>query len=138
MTHTPSERQEQHDAAAPPPGAALPSCDGVVAATGTRGGKLVRDLIPRIIRDDGAEPVIYVAGPAEYPGLLLAKLYEELDELAHADDRSRPGELADLAEVLAAYAREFGIDETQLERLRTAKRDERGGFTDRIVWMGNR
>lgn len=26
-------------------------------------GKLVRDLIPQIIRESGAEPMVYVAGP---------------------------------------------------------------------------
>ncbi len=57
--------------------------------------KLVRDKIPQIIRDTGAEPVTRVADVEEY-----RKLHH-------------------------------------LEKLRTAKAVQRGGFADRIVWSGN-
>ncbi|MFJ4910446.1 nucleoside triphosphate pyrophosphohydrolase [Streptomyces sp. NPDC093249] len=75
---------------------------------------------------------------AEYPGLLLAKLYEELGELAHADISAKPEELADLTEALDAYAWELGIAKGDLEALRADKRRKRGGFSDGVVWLGNR
>ncbi|MEW1700345.1 nucleoside triphosphate pyrophosphohydrolase [Streptomyces sp. NPDC091278] len=121
----PPEHQEQHP----------------TASTFTRegGGKLVRDKIPAIIREAGEDPVTYTAGPAEYPDLLMAKLYEELHELACADASGRAEEAADLAEALYAYALDvLGIDQRTLDELREAKRRARGGFSARIVWLGNR
>jgi hypothetical protein len=37
-----------------------------------------------------------------------------------------------------ARAGQAGIDQQQLEDLRAAKAEERGGFGDRIIWFGNR
>jgi predicted house-cleaning noncanonical NTP pyrophosphatase (MazG superfamily) len=96
--------------------------------------KLVRDKIPQIIRDTGAEPVTRVADAEEYRDLLRAKLVEEVDEFLASDD---PNELADVLEVLLALAGDLGVDRDHLEKLRTAKAFERGGFADRIVWSGN-
>jgi predicted house-cleaning noncanonical NTP pyrophosphatase (MazG superfamily) len=97
------------------------------------GAKLVRDKIPEIIRDSGAEPVTWVAGAAEYRGLLRAKLVEEVDEFLASED---PNELADVLEVLLALANDLGVDRDHLEMLRASKAFERGGFADRIVWSG--
>lgn len=96
--------------------------------------KLVRDKIPQIIRDSGAEPVIRVADAEEYRGLLRDKLVEEVQEFLASED---PTELADVLEVLLALADDLGVDRNHLEKLRTAKVCERGGFADRIVWSGN-
>ncbi|MFB7025818.1 MULTISPECIES: nucleoside triphosphate pyrophosphohydrolase [Streptomyces] len=101
-------------------------------------GKLVRDRIPQIIRNEGAEPVTYIAGPEEYRARLREKLREEVAELLDADERSAPGELADVAEVLLALAADLGLNPQQLEAIRVAKAGERGSFAGRIVWMGNR
>src|SRR6266540_2923453 len=96
--------------------------------------KLVRDKIPQIIRDTGAEPVTRVADVEEYRKLLRAKLVEEVEEFLSSDD---PNELADVLEVLLALAGDLGVDQDQLEKLRRAKAFERGGFSNRIVWSGN-
>lgn len=105
-------------------------------------GKLVRDRIPDIIRATGAEPIIRTAAPAEYRALLLAKLAEEVTELsvAHfAESREHVAEeAADVMEVVLAIAAHHGIDAEQLEKIRAAKAQERGGFADGIVWTGNR
>jgi predicted house-cleaning noncanonical NTP pyrophosphatase (MazG superfamily) len=98
-------------------------------------GKLVRDKIPQIIRDKGLEPVIYVAGPDEYATRLRDKLTEEVAEFLDSD--SDPEELADVLEVVYALAALTGTDRQQLEKLRAAKADERGGFADRVIWSGN-
>jgi predicted house-cleaning noncanonical NTP pyrophosphatase (MazG superfamily) len=99
-------------------------------------GKLVRDKIPQIIRAKGLEPVIYAAGPDEYATRLRDKLTEEVGEFLASD--SDPEELADVLEVVYALAALTGTDLQQLEKLRAAKADERGGFADRIIWSGNR
>ncbi|WP_329374786.1 nucleoside triphosphate pyrophosphohydrolase [Streptomyces sp. NBC_01483] len=101
-------------------------------------GKLVRDRIPQIVREDGAEPVTYVAGPEEYRNRLRDKLGEEVAEFLAADDAKAPEELADVLEVLHALAADLGVDAGQLEKIRKVKASERGGFADRIVWTGNR
>ncbi|MFD6076898.1 nucleoside triphosphate pyrophosphohydrolase [Streptomyces hydrogenans] len=109
---------------------------GTETSPGT--GKLVRDRIPQIIRNEGAEPVTYIAGPEEYRARLLEKLREEVAELLDADEAAAPGELADVAEVLLALAADLGLSPEQLEAIRVAKARERGSFAGRIVWMGNR
>lgn len=100
---------------------------------GSRREKLVRDLIPQLMRDTGKEPDVYVADRSALRGLLLAKLYEEADEFA-ADPA--PGELADLLEVVLALAGEIGCGTAELERVRAAKAAERGGFAEGLVLRG--
>ena len=98
--------------------------------------KLVRDKIPDIIRSKGLEPVICTASTEEYATRLRDKLREEVEEfIASGDD---PEELADILEVLYALAEQTGTDLRQVEKLRAAKAEERGGVDDRIIWSGNR
>ncbi|MGW8356517.1 pyrophosphohydrolase domain-containing protein [Streptomyces wedmorensis] len=101
-------------------------------------GKLVRDRIPEIIRENGAVPVTYIADPEEYRRRLELKLVEEVDEFLGADDEAKQAEAADILEVLLALVAEIGLDPDQLEKIRCAKADERGGFANRVVWTGNR
>ena len=97
-------------------------------------GKLVRDKIPQIIRSKGQEPLIYTASPEEYGIRLRDKLREEVEEFLASDND--PEELADILEVLYALAGQVGTDQQQLEKLRAAKAEKRGGFADRIIWSG--
>ncbi|MEU9182933.1 nucleoside triphosphate pyrophosphohydrolase [Streptomyces sp. NPDC048550] len=101
-------------------------------------GKLVRDRIPQIIRADGAEPEVYVADRDEYRQRLRAKLTEEVVEYMEADETHAPEELADILEVAFALAADLGVDPDQLEKLRASKAEQRGGFSERFVWTGNR
>ncbi|MFY4719391.1 nucleoside triphosphate pyrophosphohydrolase [Streptomyces sp. LaBMicrA B280] len=101
-------------------------------------GKLVRNRIPQIIRDGGAEPAVHTAGRGEYRQSLRDKLGEEVAEFLAADDDAAPEELADVLEVVHALAADLGVDEEQLEKIRAAKAAERGDFSDRIIWTGNR
>jgi predicted house-cleaning noncanonical NTP pyrophosphatase (MazG superfamily) len=109
--------------------------DAVDATAAMNHGKLVRDKIPQIIRSKGQVPVIYTADSEEYHIRLRDKLREEVEEyLASDNDRE---ELADILEVLYALARQAGTDQQQLEKLRAAKAEKRGGFADRIIWFCN-
>lgn len=96
--------------------------------------KLVRDKIPEIIRSNGAEPIVRVADPAEYRGLLRAKLVEEVEEFLVSDSAD---ELADVLEVLLATAADLGLQPAQIEELRADKAAARGGYANRLVWSGN-
>lgn len=91
--------------------------------------KLVRDLIPDLIRAEGREPAVRVAGADERLGLLVAKLSEECAEFAA--DRSLE-ELADVLEVVDALAELLG-GTAALETVRAAKRTARGGFSTGYV-----
>jgi predicted house-cleaning noncanonical NTP pyrophosphatase (MazG superfamily) len=92
--------------------------------------KLVRDRIPEIIRAAGGRPETRVADPAEHVSRLRAKLVEEGGEYIASGD---PEELADVLEVVHALAAAHGISPAELERLRSAKAAERGGFGKRLV-----
>ena len=101
-------------------------------------GKLVRDLIPDIIRATGEEPITYQADAAEYRRRLRDKLAEEVDEFLTADDEDAPEELADVLEVVYALAVDLGTSRKQLEKIRQHKAATRGTFAERIVWSGVR
>ncbi len=94
--------------------------------------KLVRDKIPAIIRERGGDPEVGVASDGTYPGILRAKLLEEVREFMDSGD---PTELADIMEVVLALGETLGLSHTELENLRAAKVVERGAFRDRVLLM---
>jgi predicted house-cleaning noncanonical NTP pyrophosphatase (MazG superfamily) len=100
-------------------------------------GKLVRDRIPDIIRDSGAEPMTRTATPSEYRQRLRLKLREETAEFLAATPETAPEELADVLEVVLALALDMGMNAAQLEKIRAQKAEARGGFGLRTVWLGN-
>ena len=91
--------------------------------------KLVRDRIPEIIKESGAECKIGILSDEEYLKMIDAKLDEELMEY-HKDQNLE--ELADLLEVIyaATLARGYTLDE--LESARANKAAKRGGFKNKI------
>lgn len=102
-------------------------------------GRLVRDLLPTEIKAAGREPRIRVADDAEYRAKLRATL------AAAARDAAVAGSLGDLVEGLTdvlelvyAIGDTIGYSPEMLEALRRAKHDKRGGFSARLVWLGNK
>jgi len=93
-------------------------------------GKLVRDLIPDLIRQDGRKAdVRYLTGD-ELIAALGAKLIEEAGEAA-AVVHSRTDlveELADVREVIAALMAVGGITDQELVEAGVAKAQKRGSF----------
>lgn len=69
-------------------------------------GKLVRDKIPQIIRDDGKEPIVEILSEEDYLIELDKKLNEEVAE--YQADKSIE-EMADGLEVLFAICEARGI-----------------------------
>ena len=97
-------------------------------------GKLVRDRIPGIIEADGRVVVRRTLTEKEYDAALIAKLHEEVTELAGAAPADRLAEAADVYEVLLALVARAGHSRDDLLRVADHKRAERGGFTGR-VWL---
>lgn len=91
--------------------------------------KLVRDLIPAIIEASGKTCVTRILSDEEYLAALDAKLTEELAE--YQADKSME-ELADLLEVMMAVAEARGHSFAEVEAVRKAKAEKRGGFRERI------
>ncbi|GAA3196636.1 MULTISPECIES: nucleoside triphosphate pyrophosphohydrolase [Streptomyces] len=101
--------------------------------------KLVRDLIPQIIRERGAIPGAYIANPEEYRGRPRYKFVEEVTEvLAAQEGDDALTELADVLEVMHALAADLGSDMAEVETIRVAQAQERGGFADRGILRGTR
>jgi predicted house-cleaning noncanonical NTP pyrophosphatase (MazG superfamily) len=98
--------------------------------------KLVRDRIPEIIQAAGQEYAAEVMSLEDYQQALREKLVEEAQEAA--DARDLIGELADLYEVMDALIKVYGIDPDAIAAEQRRKRDERGGFSQRIrlLWSG--
>lgn len=97
-------------------------------------GKLVRDRIPEIIRNDGKKPIIEILSNQDYLKELDKKLNEEVAE--YQADKSIE-EMADILEVLFAVCEARGHSVEELLQVKEFKREKRGGFKDKIYWVGN-
>ena len=94
--------------------------------------KLVRDRIPELIEADGHHAVTRILDHRSYQAALLAKLGEEAREAQSASADELPNELADVWEVLQALLSTLPMMWQELQALAASKRDERGGFKERI------
>ena len=92
--------------------------------------KLIRDNIPKIIKDAGKEPKTHIATDEEYWTKLKEKLLEEVKEFLESEDKS---ELADINEVLKAIYDFKKIDLKKIEKFRKEKVQKRGGFLKKII-----
>ncbi len=92
--------------------------------------KLVRDRIPEIIEESGAECKTKLLSDEEYLKMIDAKLDEELAEY-HKNQNIE--ELADLLEVIHAAVIARGYTLEELEEVRAKKAEKRGGFKKRIL-----
>lgn len=83
---------------------------------------------------DGKNPIIRTLPDEEFLTELDKKLDEEIAE--YQADKSLE-EMADVLEVLFTIceARGYSIDE--LMKVRDEKRENRGGFKEKIFWAGN-
>jgi len=98
--------------------------------------KLVRDLIPDLIKLTGKTPVTRTLSEQEYVAMLKRKLQEETKEYMEAeDDFEALKELADIVEVVRALAKLHYVTYDKVEEIREKKEKERGAFDDRIFLM---
>ena len=83
--------------------------------------KLVRDLIPEIIRQHGSTCGVERLDEDEaFRGALRAKLLEEAREAAEDSDAELATELADLLEVIDAIVEAFGLTSETVRALQPA------------------
>ena len=91
--------------------------------------KLVRDGIPSIIALDNKKYTINVLEPTQHELEIKRKLDEELKEYQKASSNEEAvEELADLLELIHAVLPLHNSTIEELEQVRLAKRDKRGGF----------
>ncbi|REE90629.1 putative house-cleaning noncanonical NTP pyrophosphatase (MazG superfamily) [Paenibacillus taihuensis] len=84
--------------------------------------KLVRDLIPEIISNNGSTMSIRKLDEEEYRKELRVKLNEETEEyLSAKSDVEALEELADVLELLYALSESHGFTPEQLEEVRKVK-----------------
>jgi predicted house-cleaning noncanonical NTP pyrophosphatase (MazG superfamily) len=95
--------------------------------------KLVRDKVPEILDEKGVSYEKRIASPEEYKAELIKKLGEEIQEFSEAGDLE---ELADVVEVIEALKQlpEY----SDVETIRQKKREERGGFDEKIILKGQK
>lgn len=91
-------------------------------------GKLVRDLVPRLVREAGHAVQFREATAEERPRYLKRKVSDEAAELLAAEPGAEREEVADLLEALEALIRERGYDRDDLKLVKDAKRKRRGAF----------
>ena len=95
--------------------------------------KLVRDKIPEIIEASGKACVCETLDDESYALMLNEKLLEETREYLQSGSIE---ELADLCEVVHAILDNRGVTPAGFERVRLDKRNERGGFSKRLLLRG--
>lgn len=93
-------------------------------------GKLVRDLIPDLIRESGRLAEVRYLSGGELASALAAKLQEEAHEAAVAvhSREALVEELADLTEVMSALMALHGIDQREVAEAAQQKASRRGRF----------
>lgn len=95
--------------------------------------KLVRDLIPQVIENTGKKFSTRILTDSEYITELKKKSYEELEEYMNAENnKDAIEELADLLEIIHAFADYHGSSFEEVENVRKQKAEKRGGFKDKI------
>ncbi|RLQ93643.1 nucleoside triphosphate pyrophosphohydrolase [Falsibacillus albus] len=95
--------------------------------------KLVRDKIPGIIESNGEKFSTRILSEEEYITELKKKSFEELEEYCEAETREEAlEELADLMEIVHAFAASHGSTLEEVEKIRQEKAAERGAFDKKI------
>lgn len=95
--------------------------------------KLVRDGIVDIISDEGHHVAWRVMTESEFVPALRSKLLEEVMEFTRDPSVD---ELADICQVIDSLVRFY----PELDKVMANKRDERGGFDNRVrlLWVDER
>lgn len=99
--------------------------------------KIIRDKIPQILIEEGKGFTIDRVDEEQAHRYLVAKLHEELGEFSPNGVKDKGAvevkELVDIMECCYAIARIHGIWPHGLDQKVKDKREERGGFEERII-----
>ena len=96
--------------------------------------KLVRDKIPEIIEQSGDKAVVHVLNDEEYKKELLRKLVEEAGEVLEVgmDLEELKKEMGDVLEVIDHIVAHFQLEKEEIEKIKTTRKEKRGGFESKI------
>lgn len=95
--------------------------------------KLVRDLIPQVIQKSGSKSTTRILDPSEHLTEIKNKLSEEVKEFQETMNRQDAlEELADILELIHAALPIHEATFDELENIRLAKKQKRGGFKEGI------
>lgn len=92
--------------------------------------KLVRDLIPQIIQDDGVSPSVRKVSGDELDYFIRQKIVEESVELLESGSE---GEIADILEAIDTLLMHRNLGHDRIESLRDEKKRLRGAFAEGYV-----
>ena len=96
--------------------------------------KLVRDKIPKIIRESGKDYIAHAdPDPLVLVGWLSKKLGEELDEFRTAEQADKLEEAADMLEVCRNLWATAGLELEDIIAAADKKNLKRGSFKDGII-----
>ena len=96
--------------------------------------KLVRDLIPDIIKGSGKKPKFKKAtSDHEFKKLLKLKIVEEAQELLWADEKTELEEIADISEIIYSLLGVMNKTVHDLDEAIKSKLFEKGGFKQRFI-----
>lgn len=95
--------------------------------------KLIRDLLPRMMREEGIKVYEHSLDDKAFEHELRLKLIEEAHEVFNASgEKELIEELADVMEVIQTLAQYRGVPMEDIEQKRQEKREKRGGFDKRF------
>lgn len=95
--------------------------------------KLVRDGIPELLDTKGVTYEKRIADDAEYKIELVKKLVEEAGEFSEVTSIEELGDVLEVIEALKMLPEYSDVD-----AVRRAKREERGGFEGRVILKGEK
>ncbi len=95
--------------------------------------KLIRDKIPLIIQEQGKKPIIQeITSDKNFEEYLAKKLIEESQEYYESKEFE---ELVDILEIIYSLLTLKGITPSNFEKMRLAKKEDRGGFEKRLLLL---
>lgn len=96
--------------------------------------KLVRNNVPKIMKQEGKKCVIKILEDDEYKQALLKKIVEEAAEMRESkgDSQELIKEVGDIEEVLESIISVFGLNAQEIERIKKERKNSRGGFDKKI------
>jgi predicted house-cleaning noncanonical NTP pyrophosphatase (MazG superfamily) len=100
--------------------------------------KLIRDLIPAIISQEGRQCRTTTLSEPDFRVALLAKLVEEAKEVQTAPADELLTELADVLEVFDTILTAHQLTLPEVRQVQELRRKARGGFDNRVQldWIG--
>jgi len=104
--------------------------------------KLVRDRIPEIIRESGAEPETRLLSNKEVVKFLGEKFLEESQEIIEAmksgDQKEVSKELSDVLQLIESTSERLGISMESIKKLKEERAESRGAFDKGIFLVRTR